>query len=223
MSQPQLSYRTLQARVEAMPDGPSFYLSAPKWKRISNVVGLFGLAAGLLPSLLILFWEPQYWMVWLARAGLAAVALGWIPVIIRDTWAVARSFGRWRQEQAEQLDHDFAEWHRLCEWIATHPRAELERHLRWLQMGHTRLTAKLNFIAGGMERLGVLPVLVALAIQARVAAEVADIPKWQLVLGLFAGITYLIALLGSLMRLRMQLYDMAVTEALRLTSEAEAS
>lgn len=221
MNQPELFYRALDAKLEAMPDGPSAYLRAPRWKRVCNLIGLFGVAAGLLPSLLILFWEPQEWMVRLARGGLIVVAVGWIPVMIRDTWVVARSIGKWRQEQAEQLDHDFAEWHRLCEWLATHSRAQLERHLRWLQIGHTRLTAKLNFLAGGIERLGILPVLVALAIQARVAAEVPDIPKWQLILGLFAGITYLIALVGSLMRLRMQLYEMAVTEALRLSTEAE--
>lgn len=223
MNQSQLFYRTLQAKVEAMPPGPTAYLVSPEWKRVCNVIGLIGMAAGLLPSLLILFLEPQYWMAWLARAGLAAVALGWIPVFLRDTWAVVHSIGRWRQEQAEQLDHDFAEWHRLCGWLAAHPRAQLERHLRWLQMGNTRMTAKLNILAGGVEKLGILPVLVALAIQARIATQLTDIPTWQLLLGIFAGVTYLIALLGSLMRLRMQLYETAVMEALRRSDEVDDS
>lgn len=223
MNELELSYRTLHAKVEAMPHGPMAYLVSPKWRRVCNVIGLLGMAAGLLPSLLILFWEPQHWMIWLARSGLAAIALGWIPVVLRDVWVVVRSIRSWRREQAEQLDHDYLEWARLSKWIATHPRVQLERHLRWLQMCNTRMTAKLNFLAGGIEKLGVLPVIVALAVQARVATDVADVPTWQLILGLFAGITYLVALVGSLMRLRMQLYEMAVTEALRLLDEAESS
>ena len=90
-------------------------------------------------------------------------------------------------------------------------------------MGDRRITAKLNFLSGGIERLGILPVLVALAIQARIATDVSDIPSWQLVLGLFAGVTYLIALVGSLMRLRIQLYEMAVTEALQRSLGAPSS
>lgn len=223
MDQPQLFYRALEAKLDAMPAGPAAYLKPPKWQRVCSVIGLIGLAVGLLPSLLILFLVPQEWMVWLARAGLVAVVMGWIPAIARDTCAVLRSFRKWRHEQADQLDHDFAEWHRLCEWIASHPREWLERHLRWLQMAHARLTAKLGFLSGGIEKLGILPVLVALAIQTRVAADASHIPQWQLILGLFAGVTYLIALVGSLMRLRMQLYEMAVTEALRLSPGAELS
>lgn len=218
MNQPQLFFRALEARLEAMPDGPSAYLRSPQWKRALNVIGLLGLAAGLLPSLLILFFVPQDWMVWLARGGLVAMAVGWIPTAIWDVSVVARSFRKWRHEQADQLDHDFAEWHRLCEWIAGHPHDLLERHLRWLQMCQTRLATKLGFLAGGIEKLGILPVLIALAVQARIAASAPEIPKWQLILGLFAGSTYLIALLGSLMRLRMQLYEMALTEALTQSS-----
>ncbi len=214
MNQPQDFFRALEARIEAMPDGPSAHMRAPKWKRALNVIGLLGLAAGLLPSLLILLFEPHVWMVWLARGGLVAMAVGWIPTVIWDLSAVLRSFRRWGHEQADQLDHDFAEWHRLCEWLAGHPQDFLERHLRWLQVCQIRMTAKLGFLAGGIEKLGILPVLIALAVQARIAASAPDIPKWQLILGLFVGTTYLIALLGSLLRQRMQLYEMAVTEAL---------
>lgn len=221
MNELEFSYRALHAKVEAMPHGPPGYLVPPRWMRVCNVIALLGIAAGLLPSLLILFWEPQHWMVWLARSGLAAIAVGWIPIVFRDVWVVVRSIRSWREEQAEQLDHDYVEWGRLCAWIAAHSRGQLERHLRWLQMGNTRTTAKLNFLAGGVERLGILPVLVALAIQTRIATEAMQVPTWQLILGLFAGITYLIALVGSLMRLRMQLYESAVAEALRLLDEAE--
>ena len=56
MSESPLFYRTLHDKVEAMPDGPSAYLRAPKWKRIFNVIGLVGVAAGMLASLLILLW-----------------------------------------------------------------------------------------------------------------------------------------------------------------------
>lgn len=209
-------YRSLDQRIEAIPDGPVASLNRTRWMRWADLVGMLGLVIGLLPSLLILFLVPQQWMVTLARVGMTVIAVGWVPVTLYRALQVIRSMGNWRAEQAEQLDHDFAEWSRLCEWVASHPRELLEKQMRWVQRGQSRLTSKLGFLSGGVERLGVLPLLIALAVQAQIAGDVLEIPRWQLLLGLFAGITYVIALVGSLMRLRLQLYEMTIVEALAL-------
>src|SRR3954454_1662242 len=85
----------------------------------------------------------------------------------------------------------------------------MQRHLRWLQMCQARLTTKLGFLAGGIKKLGILPVLIELAVQARIAASAPEIPKWQLILGLFAGVTYLIALVATHAALRNGAYGSA--------------
>lgn len=126
---------------------------------------------------------------------------------------------RWRDDQVAQLDHGLGQFRSLHTWLRRHPTEIVAEHLRFVQLVQTRLTAKLGFLAGGLDKLGVLPLLVALAIQLNVYADWDKVPLWQVILGLFAAITYLVAFIGSLMRLRLQLYEAVLAEALQRGSK----
>lgn len=215
MDEDSLSYTELERRIRALPDGPAKILNTPGWLLIPNVVGTLGMVLGLVPSLLILFLEPRMWMAYMARAGVWMAFLGYAPGFVRSIYVVAVSMWHWRTDQVAQLDHDLEQVRSLHTWLRRHPTEVVAEHLRFVQMVQTRLTAKLGFLAGGLDKLGVLPLFVALAIQLNVYADWNKVPQWQVILGLFAAITYLVAFIGSLMRLRLQLYEAVLAEALQ--------
>jgi hypothetical protein len=219
MDEGRLSYTELERRIRALPDGPAKILNMPGWLLIPNVVGTLGMVLGLLPSLLILFLEPRMWMAYMARAGVWMAFLGYAPGLMRSMYVVAVSMWHWRINQVAQLDHDLMQMRSLHTWLRRHPTEIVAEHLRFVQMVQMRLTAKLGFLAGGLDKLGVLPLLVALAIQLNVYADWSKVPQWQVILGLFAAITYLAAFIGSLMRLRLQLYEAVLAEALHKDSK----
>lgn len=215
MDEGTLSYTELERRIRALPDGPAKVLDTPGWLMLPNIIGTVGMVLGLLPSLLILFIEPKTWMVLVARTGVWMAYLGYAPGFIRSVYVVALSMWRWRTDQVMQLDHDLEQLRSLHTWLRRHPSNVVAEHLRFVQMAQTRMTAKLGWLAGGLDKLGILPLLVALAIQLKVYADWENVPNWQLFLGLFAAVTYLIAFVGSMMRLRLQLYEAVLQEALQ--------
>jgi hypothetical protein len=211
-----LSYSELEERIRAIPDGPASALNTPSWIFAWNAIGSVGLVLGLLPSLLIKLMDPQMWMVDVARAGIWIAGIGFLPGFARNILTIARSMLRWRTEQPQQLDHDLGHFRTLAHELAKFPKPLLSEHLRFTQAVHTRLTAKLMFLAGGLDKLGILSILFALGVLLKAYDDLAAIPFWQAVVGLFVVVTYLIAMMGALMRLRLQLYEAVLTEALEV-------
>lgn len=73
---------------------------------------------------------------------------------------------------------------------------------------------KIGLLSGGLDKLGVIPVLIALGIQVKALTDWGQTPTWQILIGLFLSISYLVALMGAFMRLRLQLYESVLEEAL---------
>ena len=213
MQKPQLTFAELDRRIAALPDGPAAILSSPAWLTACTLVGTIGVVFGLLPSLLVLFLEPKLWMLWMARVGLLMVIVGYAPGIARGFGLFTVSLWRWRVDQAAQLDHDLSQLRELKEWLGSFDATSIEDRLRFGRQSQERLTAKLGLLAGALDKLGIAPLLVALAIQIKAYEKLGDIPYWQAVVGLFLAITYMIAFVGSLMRIRLQLYEMLLNDA----------
>jgi hypothetical protein len=92
--------------------------------------------------------------------------------------------------------------------------------MNFARLAEQRLSSKLGLLAGGFDKLGVLPALLALLVLLRNAGDLSlerlsDIPMWQVLLGLMFGITYYIGLLAVSMRLRLQLYEAVLSDAAR--------
>ena len=216
MTNSTLSFSELEERIRAIPDGPASALNTPSWIFACNAIGTVGLILGLLPSLLIKLMDPQMWMVDMARAGVWIAGIGFLPGFVRNVWVVARSMSRWRTEQPQQLDHDLGHFRTLAHELGKCPELLLSEQLRFTQAVHKRLTAKLIFLAGGLDKFGILPILFALGVLLKAYDDLAAIPFWQAVVGLFVVVTYLVAMMGALMRLRLQLYEAVLTEALEV-------
>lgn len=209
------SLTELERRLHALPDGPASVLNTPRWLLMWNAVGTVGVILGLLPSLLIEFWAPRMWMAFMAQVGTALMLIGYVPGFVRSAWVLCSSFVGWRTEQVRQLDDDIVHFRQIGEWLATFPRDALDERLRFVRSVSARLTAKAGLLAGGLDKLGVIPIVVAVCLQLRTYVDGnATLPVWQAVVGLFLAVTYLIAFLASLMRLRLQLYEAMLADAL---------
>ncbi len=209
-----LSFAELEERIRAIPDGPSAVLNTPRWLIPFNILGTIGIVVGLLPSIFIEFWQPQMWMASMARVGLWMAVVGYAPDFLRNICVVTLSFLRWKDDQIKQLDHDLVHFRNLYRWLVEFPKEQLEEHQRFARHVQTRLASKLGLLTGSLDKLGIVPVLAALSIQLKAYLDPEGVPLWQIILALFLAITYLIAWLAAHMRLRVQLYEVLLAEAL---------
>mgnify|MGYP000864590122 CR=1 FL=1 len=159
--------------------------------------------------------------------GVWSAGLLCAPGILRGLAVMAREFWRWRIKLVEQSDHDLAQFRGLRTWLQTFPRAELEEHRDFARFAHERLGSKLVLLMGGIERAGILPVLVAGFFLLREVdglgiESLADVPLWQGVLAPFLVITWWIGVIAVRMRLTHALYVMVLTDALK-SREASTS
>jgi len=75
MDRAPLTFALLDAQIEAMPEGPVATLNTPQWIRPWTLIGVAGAVLGLLPSLLIQWFQPAQWMVWISKAGLIVMVI----------------------------------------------------------------------------------------------------------------------------------------------------
>lgn len=214
-----LSFAGIERRILGMPDGPSAVLTTPRWMMPLNVLGTAGIIVGTLPSILVHLVTPAEWMVGMAKLGLLMALVGYALPFVRNVWVIVVEFLRWQPKLVEQSDHDLAQFRALRDWLRRFPRAELKDHHRFARFAQQRLTAKLGLLQGGFEKLGVLPALAALLFLLANSDELSidkllDVPPWQSGLALIFAITYLIAMLAMRMRLRLQLFELVLADAL---------
>lgn len=215
-SQEPLSFALLEARIKQLPEGPVAALSHPAWIVRLNIVGAFGATLGILPSLLIKFLPPEMWMLWLARVGVIVTFAAWAPAILRSVYVLVRDMATHRTSWIAQLDHDRPLFADLKHWLSSYPQDVLQDHLQFSQHAQLRLLSKLGLLAGGAEKLGLLPAFIAAFIALRSWHDLLALPIWLACLGLFLVLTWLIGWLAANMRLRIQLYELLLSDALKL-------
>lgn len=209
------SFDALDRRLNELPDGPSAVMNTPRWILPFNLAGWIGVLLGLLPSALIHFLTPALWMVWMTRAGLGLAIVGFAPGFIRSLVVLGISFWHWRPDQARQLDHDFGQYRELRDWLCRFSVPSCLEALRFARRGRERLASKLGLIAGSLEKVGILPMAVAVILQLKAfGGELGDVPLWQAVLAMFLVVIYAIGFLGALMRVRLELYEMILVDSL---------
>ncbi|MFT3761368.1 MAG: hypothetical protein QM761_01915 [Pseudoxanthomonas sp.] len=214
MNEPVLTFVELERRIAGIPDGPSAVFNTPRVLVWLNVIGTTGLVVGLLPSLFVHFFEPQMWMVWMARAGLIVEIVFFAPYFFRTVWVLVSEMWRWRPKLAEQLDHDAGQFHALTRWLVGFPKPLIQEQLRFVEAAQQRMGVKIGLLAGSADRLGIVPLLISLVITLNHVHDLTDIPPWQAFLAMLLAIVWLISWLAATMRLRLQLYAFLLANAL---------
>lgn len=214
MTTSDLSFAQLDTRLREVPDGPSVILNTPKPYRILNYIGWAGAITALLPFVLVRIMTPAMWMITMVQIGFSIMLVAWLPMFARSTSVLGWTLWRWRKDQIEQLDHDHPHFHAIVVWLCGFSAETLAEHRRTAQLAQRQLTAKLGLLAGGVDRLGILPVLAAVFLFLRNWKDPLDMPGWQMMLGVFLVLLYCIVTAATLMRIRLQLYETLLGDAL---------
>jgi hypothetical protein len=221
MDTPALTFAEIDRRLAAMPEGPTAILNMPKWLLLFNVVGMAGLVSGLLPGVLAYVVAPAAWMADAARIGLVVAIVGFALPFLRSVVMFAVNVAHWKKEQAAQLDHDLHAHRNLIGWIATHPVEHVAELREYSRRVRDALAERLALL-GGVEKLGLFPILMSVALHARAVMETIDTHSWEAPVGLMLVLLYAITFVGNLMRHRLALYDWLLLRAVEAKARAAA-
>ncbi|MBO9663402.1 hypothetical protein [Dokdonella sp.] len=221
-SLPPLTFAVIEARIQAMPEGPVSLLDTPRWAVVLYAIGVVAAFFGILPSLLMQFWEPRPWMAWMARGGLVVMCGTCALPALQSMWALLTHMLRFKKSMIEQMDHDRVAVGALARWLARYPKPVLVDHLRFAQHAQARLQAKLGFLAGSLDKLGILPAAAAVVIALQNWNGARSIPAWLAIAGIFLALLWLVGVLAADVRLRVHLFETLLGEAMRFQESEEA-
>ena len=194
------------ARTDATKAGP--------WERWSLIVGITG--AGLAMLLGSVLSGNAGVVVTLLGLTVELLGLGIsLCLRIRREW---RQFREARREHAREIEEGYTQYQQLVQQVRAFPLEQRRRRLRYIRDRRTTMHERLGLFTGGMERLGVLPLLVALYLQFK---------DWRwgnwntfasvtLVQGLLAFAIFLAYALSWYLinlRVRVQAYELLLAEA----------
>lgn len=137
---------------------------ATKLERWSLALGLVMAAVGLLVGNLA---QPSPTVVWVLVVCLMAEIGGMAVAIASALGRGLPELIRPRETHAGEMDQDFASWVRLIDKLRAFPKEQREARLRFVSQLRQRMTERMGFLYGGIQRLGVLPVVVAAYLQFR--------------------------------------------------------
>lgn len=207
------SFTALDQRLRDIPDGPAGILNTPPFLKVLNVVAFVGALIGVLPYFLIKWMVPAEWMVCVVKSGLVVLVVAGLPGFLRNCGVMGLGFWRWRDDQVRQLDHDRDYFEYILDWLKGFNTAEIARSERIARLSLGQLTAKIGFLAGGLDKLGLLPVFVSAFLFIRQWNDPLAMPAWQVILGAFLVLLYVVVSSANLMRIRLQLYQSLLIEA----------
>lgn len=217
-----LSFTELDRRLRTIPDGPSRILNSPSLFRVANVVGGVACVLALLPIGLARFIQAAPWMLTMVQMAFAVMVMAWLPAFVRNCVVLCMTIWHWRKDLVEQLDHDRPEFAAILSWLSEQPRQALVECQRMVTLTHRQLLAKIGLLAGGLDRLGIVPALAAAYLFVRNAGDILDMPTWQLLVAVFLILLWLIITMATLMRIRLQLYESLLSEALAMKASGPA-
>lgn len=131
------------------------------WERWTFALGMF--VPGVCAPIGV--WLGNETGLLLVRAGLLAelVLLGTSLVLLaRREWA---TFARANLTYAKEMDASYRLYRGVVQKLRKFSRGEIQRRLRFVESLRGRVAYRMGLFTGGMERLGVVPVLVVLYLQ----------------------------------------------------------
>ncbi len=213
-----LSFADVDWRIEDYLESSARRPPGPV-ERWSFGIGL--LAAGVGSLLAMLVGGPPGLRIVQAALALECAGL-WLSLclMIKREWRMLRQAKR---DFAEELDADYIKYRECVVWLCDYPDAEVARRLRYVRDRKSAMGYRLGLVTGGVERMGILPVLVALYLQFRdwefgnwnalgQVNVVGGLLLWALLL-VYVASWYVIGLKG-----RLDAYDFLLSERLQSRS-----
>jgi len=212
MESAKLTFAALDARIEALPEYPSdaaIFPKKAKWGFCAAAIGaLFALlCVKLLPGNAVYTAVLVYTGIAVEFAGVVVAAVSQIP----KTWP---TFVSERRDTAGRLDFDLPHHLALVEWLRTFPLDQREKLSEFASHRHERMKEKLPMFTGSIEKLGALPIVIALYLQFK-DMRWPPHPSWVEIFLIFALVLgYWLSVLLISIRLRLRLYETLLSKAL---------
>lgn len=212
MESPKLTFAALNARIDALPEFPgdaAIFPKKAKW-------GLAAAAAGALFALLCVKLFPNN-AIYTTSLGSLGVVVEFVGVVVAAASQIPKkwpTFANERRDFAERLDFDLPPHLELVDWLRSFPLDQRERLSDFVSYRHARMKERLPMLTGSIERLGALPIVIALYLQFK-DMQWPPHPGWMEVFLIFALVLgYWLSVLQISVRLRLQLYETLLSKAL---------
>jgi hypothetical protein len=212
MESMKLTFLALDAKIEALPKAPSIEAILSKKTTWGFAFAAVGALVGLL-SVKLLPGNALYTEV-IACIGLAVEVAGLAVAGITQIPKKWPTSAGERREAAERLDFDLPHHVALVEWLRTFPLDQRQALLEFVSDRHGRLQEKLPMLTGAVEKLGALPVVIALYLQFK-DTHWPPHPSWAEILLMFLLVlVYWLSIMQISVRLRYQLYETLLAKAI---------
>ena len=187
---------------------------AGPWERWSLIVGIAGGGLGMLLGSVL---SGKAGVI-VALSGLAVEILGigtTVCLQVRRDW---RQFRDARREHARHIEEGYTQYQQLVQQVRVSPLEQRHLRLRYIRDRRATMHERLGLFTGGMERLGVLPLLVALYLQFKDWQwgnwnAFANITLVQGALALWILVAYALSWYMIHLRVRVQAYELQLAEA----------
>ncbi|MEW9623573.1 hypothetical protein [Rhodanobacter geophilus] len=206
-----LTFAALDKRIEDLPLHPSYQFTPSRRAGWGSSIGF----ASALLALIIGKTLPNN--RWALAAAIVLVVIELSAFFVAWT-AQQPGFNMKpsseRREFAEILDFDMPHHEELIGWLRNFPRERLQAMSDFTGFRVERLRSKLPLLTGGLDRLGILPILVALFIQFKDMHWPPQVSWPEVFLFVLLMGVYWLSLLQVGVRFRVELYDMLLKKAL---------
>jgi hypothetical protein len=181
---------------------------------VFEALGVIGILIGLLPSVLVRVMEPAQWMVTMTFAGVAVSIIGFLPGFVRKFGTIFKSISGWKKEFLVDIEEAYLENQVIIQWLMQFSKDELQNRQRFLQDYRERVSGKSAFFFGHIEKLGILPAVIAVYVPLSNIGAPQNISLWLALGAMFLVLLYFLSLTISLKRLRSQFYEMLLARAI---------
>lgn len=142
----------------------------------------------------------------IARIGMVIMVIGYLPGFIYKWWGLIKGMWGWRERFIANADCAFEHHRELTKWLMQFPKEVLGDRMHFIRDVRLRMVDKLGLVIGSLEKLGMVPLVIAVITQIQEVRDLGSLPPWRIVLAFFL-MMYAITISISLMCLRAQLHE----------------
>lgn len=143
------------------------------------------------------------WISWLTLCGVLLELCALVVFTYRQVKDVVPDFVDAKHKFALDLDVHFLQYEAIRSWLSTLDQQTRKRHLAYVDTRIDSMAQRYPLLFGSVDKLGLLPVLVALFFQAQ---AIKSVSLFSGILAIAVVILYLMALWMSRFRLQLQSY-----------------
>jgi hypothetical protein len=213
----ELTFKALNERIDAIPDHPSVSLDLPTRARYGYAVAFLAFSLCLLAGKALPGDRLYTLIITILMLVIELVAIG--LAVFYDLSLRMPGFRSERKDYAEQLDHDLQHHENLIVWVAGFPRERIALLSDYADLRNERFKEKQSLLTGGLDKLGMLPIVIAIYLQARTLHWPLEMSPLEIGFCCFLALIYWVCLISVNARLRGQLYGSILKRALTVVDK----